>query len=186
MHRNRRIRGFSMIELVVVGAIILLIAAIATPTVMRSINTYRLGGAASDLYNMLQRARYEAIRRNTTITCRNRRMGSSWVVWVDMNNNGMPEATEPMSLLPSNAQFVDPSTVPSSASMGFRVIRVVDVSGVAFDFRGQVNFGANPPAVLVAYIGAPNQPTLGFRAISITPAGKMKIWKAAQRGPWIE
>jgi len=186
MDRNRSTRGFSMIEMVVVGAIILIVAAVAVPTVMRSLNTYRLSGAVSDVYNILQRTRYEAIRRNTTITCRAQQVGTTWMVWVDMNNNGAQDATEPMILLPNNAQFVGEGTVPPPASMGFPNARTVTAAGVAFDFRGQVNFGANPPAVLVTYIGAPGQPTLGFRALSITPAGKMKIWKATPNSGWYD
>ena len=184
MDRNRRTRGFSMIELLTVMGIILLVAAFAIPTVMRSINTYRIGGAATDVYNILQRTRYEAIRRNTTITCRGQLVGARWMIWVDMNNNGAQDPTEPMALLAGNAQFIDPTTAPSTASMGYGVTRAVDATGVTFDFRGQVNYGATPPAVLVTYIGAPNQPNLGFRAISVTPAGKMTIWKATTGSRW--
>jgi type IV fimbrial biogenesis protein FimT len=178
-------RGFSMVELLTVGAIILLVAAVATPTIMRSIMTYRIGGAATDVYNMVQRARYEAIRTNTLVTCRAEQAEGTWAVWVDLNNDTRRDADEPFVLMPASAQLLDAGDAPNAGSMGFpRTTAALPGAGVTFDFRGQVNFGGNPPSVLTIFIGAPNQPTLGFRALSVTPAGKVKTWRAAGEGYW--
>jgi len=185
MRRNRREQGFSMIELLTVGAIILLVAAVATPTIMRSIMTYRIGGAASDVANVLQRTRYEAIRRNTNITCRAEQAEGTWALWVDMDGDTKRGDSEPMIFLPSNAQLIDSGDAPSADSMGFKATQAaLPGDGVTFDFRGQVVFAKGGPAVLTIFVGAPNQPTLGFRALSVTPAGKIKTWKGVEGGYW--
>ena len=66
----RTSRGFSLIELLVASAIILVVAAIATPSIVRSIRAYRVGSVGIEVSNILQRTRYEAIRRNIRTTCR--------------------------------------------------------------------------------------------------------------------
>lgn len=187
MKQNCNERGFSMIELLVVTGIILLVAAVATPTIMRSIMTYRIGGAATDVSNMLQLTRYEAIRRNTNITCRAEQAEGTWAVWVDMDNDTRRDPNEAVILMPASAQLIDSGDAPSADSMGFPRTRPVTTgTGVTFDFRGQVNFGGAAPAVLTVFIGAPKQPTLGFRALSITPAGKIKTWKGVEGGGWYD
>jgi len=187
MKQNGRERGFSMIELLVVTGIILLVAAVATPTIMRSLMTYRIGGAATEVSNMLLLTRYEAIRRNTSITCRAEQAEGTWAIWVDRNNDTRRDPEEAVILMPASVQLIDSGDAPSTDSMGFpRTRPVTTETGVTFDFRGQVNFGGAAPAVLTIFIGAPNQPALGFRALSITPAGKIKTWKAAEGGSWYD
>lgn len=183
MDRNRKTRGFSIIELVVVGGILLLLAAIATPTITRSFKTYRLGSSATEVANILQRTRFEAIKRNTSVTWRGAQISGLWNLWIDTNNNGNLDATEPVIILPRDMQFLTGSQVPSPSSMGYGTTR--EIAGVViFDGRGAVSFGGAAPAVLVIYLGVPRQPTFGFRAITLLPNGRTKVWKSVQGGTW--
>lgn len=61
---DRKRGGFSLLEMMVVIAIIFVLAAIATPSLIRSVRRYQLESAARQVSNMLLRARYEAMRRN--------------------------------------------------------------------------------------------------------------------------
>jgi prepilin-type N-terminal cleavage/methylation domain-containing protein len=56
--------GVSLIELIMVLIIVLLIAATAIPTIMSSVHTAHLRGAASDFSSLLEQARILAIRDN--------------------------------------------------------------------------------------------------------------------------
>ena len=60
--------GFSLLEMLVVVAILITIMAIAAPSLMRSVASYRLESNARAVSSLIQRARFEAMRRNRT-TC---------------------------------------------------------------------------------------------------------------------
>lgn len=61
-------RGFTVIELMVVVAIMAVLAGIGGPSMLNMVRTSKVRGAASDLYGDMLMARSEAIKRRTTIT----------------------------------------------------------------------------------------------------------------------
>src|SRR5713226_437158 len=65
--RGSPIGGFSMVELAVSMTVLLILTAIAIPSLMRSIRAYQLNDAAGRLSDMLKFTRFEAVRRNTQL-----------------------------------------------------------------------------------------------------------------------
>lgn len=63
--KAKRSKGFSVVELVVAMAIVLIIAAIAVPKVVNSIYSLRLRSSAFELSGLMQAARMQAVRDNT-------------------------------------------------------------------------------------------------------------------------
>ncbi|MEI6125169.1 MAG: GspH/FimT family pseudopilin [Pseudomonadota bacterium] len=63
-------KGFSFIELLVVMAILLIMGAIAVPSVVNALPSYRLERAARDLSMKLRIARSQAIKQNRTMVVR--------------------------------------------------------------------------------------------------------------------
>ncbi len=59
-------KGFTVIELVVVAAIVGIVAFIAVPVIMDFVPNMKLKAAARDVYGQLQAARFEAIKANRT------------------------------------------------------------------------------------------------------------------------
>ena len=59
--------GFTLIEMMVVIAIISIVASVAVPSFSSLFDKYRLRGAADALFGDLQAARMEAIRSNSTV-----------------------------------------------------------------------------------------------------------------------
>lgn len=68
--------GFTLIEAMVVIAVVAVIMAIAAPSFREFVLSQQLRAAASDLHGDLLRARSEAVKRNEGITVS--RIGSSW------------------------------------------------------------------------------------------------------------
>jgi len=60
-----RERGFSMVELLIVVAIIVIAAAVAAPSIVGYLRVYRIQGAAQLLVSDIARARGRAVSRNT-------------------------------------------------------------------------------------------------------------------------
>lgn len=67
MTRNHR-SGFTLIETMVVVAILGILATLAAPSFTQFIEGQRAKSAAADLYMALARTRSEALKRNTNVT----------------------------------------------------------------------------------------------------------------------
>lgn len=185
MKKARKSQGFTIVEAIVAFSIIMVVAVIATPSVVRGLRTYRVGGAATSVANMIQRARYEAIKRNLTTSCRWTPRDNTIAIYVDLNGNLALDATEPRIELPPDVQFPAQGNAPSPGSMGYQNTTVPGNS-IAFDPRGTVNFLGAAPTVYVVYVSLPSDASAGYRAISLTPTGKTKLWKATTGSNWYD
>ena len=63
--RREEEKGFSLLEITIVVAIMMVTLAFSIPAIQNSIRNYRLGGAVSSVNRMIQMARYVAIRQGT-------------------------------------------------------------------------------------------------------------------------
>src|SRR2546425_7695412 len=61
-----RLRGFSMVEVVIVVTVVLILGAVAIPNIVTATANVRLRGAASDLSGLMQSARLVAVKNKTT------------------------------------------------------------------------------------------------------------------------
>jgi len=110
---DRRIRGFTLIELIITLAVVGVVLAFAVPSFREFMLNSRMSGTANDLLAGVQLARSEAIKRQRPVaicpstspsaappTCVAGTTWSSagspagWVVWVDDNNNATPDDAE--------------------------------------------------------------------------------------------
>src|SRR5215472_4652401 len=82
--------GFSVVELMVSICVMLILTAIAIPSLMRSLRIYQLNDSAARLSDMLKFTRFEAVRRNTQMSFLLKGSGTSWIAWT-----GLPTDTGP-------------------------------------------------------------------------------------------
>jgi len=185
-HRTRS-RGFSMVELAVSLTVMLILTAIAIPSLVRSFRTYQLNDAAARLSDQLKFARFEAVRRNTPVSFLMRGGPDDWTVGTDSNNNGTLDSTEKqviiagfVTLLPSGAPPPSTSITATLGGSGALTTKSGAVGAVTFDARGAVS----PLAVDVWYLGSTSNPEFGYRAVVLLPSGAVQIWTAPAGGTW--
>jgi Tfp pilus assembly protein FimT len=168
------------VELVIAVAVILVISAVALPSLTRTVRNYQLNDAAVRLAGVLKFTRFEAIRRNSPINCVNAQGGANAPanVWSDDNGDGVEQPTENQIVLGSNNTLVPAGAVPSTgtlaAAVGAGPLTAANPSNnnVRFDQRG----GVVPPTAYVFYVGNTTTPESGFRAVIVLPSGTVQVW----------
>ena len=176
-------QGFSILELVVVLAIIITITAVCLPFLFQAYGTYQLNDAANQVAGILKFTRYEAIRTNSVLSAQIRQTSSGRAhtnIWTDSNGDGTEQNTERQIYLDDNV-VLDPSSVPPSTAglataVGVSTLTAVSFSSsagsVSFDQRGALS----PTAVNVLYVGNSARPMYGYRAVVIFPSGSVQVW----------
>jgi type IV fimbrial biogenesis protein FimT len=89
--------GFTIIELMIVVAIVAILSSYALPSMRNMVTTNRMKTLSLDLYTSLTLARSEAIKRNTgniSMIATGGSWQNGWQVCVDANANGSCDAGE--------------------------------------------------------------------------------------------
>jgi prepilin-type N-terminal cleavage/methylation domain-containing protein len=193
--------GFSMIELVIVLAVILIIIAISVPTMKSTIATYRLDASGHAAASLLQQARIQAVKTNTpyyaqfdTTTTPNMVYANTLYISTGTGStytagNSMVTVDGDVSLqttgLPDHQQLDDllsNQNTSAVANIG---------TAIGFNSRGLpcTEPGTNP-AVCTQPGNAANYfewfmqsaTTGGWEAVTVTPAGRTKAWRLVSTG----
>jgi Tfp pilus assembly protein FimT len=179
----------SVVELVIAVAIILIISAVAIPSLTKTVRVYQLNDAANQLAGIVKFTRFEAIRRNSPVSCLNRQAAPNGPanVWADDNADTQEQATEKQILLGTIASLQPAGAVPNTAALatavGAGTLTAVNPSNgsITFDQRG----AAVPPAIYVFYVGTTAPTDTGFRAVIVLPSGSVQVWTyAGGTTPW--
>ncbi len=191
-HRRSPRNGFSLVELVLSLAVLLIISTLAVPVILRSLQSYQLNSSASQLAGMMKFTKFDAIRQNTPVSCQIAQQGSNWLVWVDSNGNGIADGAEPQMYIGGNFTLLAGGSVPSPTPIinsfghgytGSNYTWTV-VSGsnatVTYDQRGVID----SYTLSVIYLGSPTDPRFGYRAVVLLPSGDVQVWTSSSAGDW--
>ncbi|WP_164844498.1 GspH/FimT family pseudopilin [Azoarcus sp. DN11] len=98
--------GYSLVELMIVVAIVGVVSAVAAPSFARLLAETRVGDASSDLFAAVLQTRSEALKRHRRVVlcvsadgaecASGGGWGQGWIVFEDGNENGQREEGEPL------------------------------------------------------------------------------------------
>jgi prepilin-type N-terminal cleavage/methylation domain-containing protein len=185
-------RGFSLVEVVIALAVILLLSAMALPAFVNAYRTYQLTDAATQFAGLLKFTRFEAIRLNTNVSCQIQQTASVPPVtntWADSDGDAVEDPNEKQLLFSGAVNLVPAGAVPNAAGLpaaaGVPALATVPLANgfITFDRRGAII-----PAqaqVYAFYLSNLGDPSVGARAVILLPSGSIQIWKADSAGNWV-
>ena len=189
---KRHESGFSVIELVIVLAIFLIVAALGVPSIRQAVDSYRLNASARDVASLLQQARMAAVQANqpyyVTIDAVNNK-----VVAVPASRFGpplAPLASDPTTMLAGSVAFN--AAPPSTATLDAAVVAGPTVNGlIGFNGRGMPCVQTVSPWVCSAAVPTAfewfmqSNVTQGWVAVTVTPSGRIKSWRLNSSSTWM-
>jgi prepilin-type N-terminal cleavage/methylation domain-containing protein len=195
---QKKDQGFSLIELMIAVAVIMILAAIAVPRLLNTVSDVGLRYSATNFSGLLQSARIQAVRKNTFYTIQQATLPSGDPgYYIDIPKNGAYITGDPV--LPLNAQLtIHPGIGSGAPNEG------TFIAGLNFT----VNPGGSPPSFnarglpcVAAANSCPQTPGQGFvlflskpaltgnvnwASIVINPSGRVQIWTCDDLGNWIQ
>ncbi len=186
-------RGFSLIELMVVLAIIMVVAAMAVPNLMGALANLRLRSSLTSIASLLQQGRISAVRSNRFLIVRTASAGGAPVAYVDLPPyNNVLDSNENLVQPFRTAQVI--ATLPAginafpTSNLGYAISGSSNggTFAIAFNARGipctpnstsspsSCTTGAGTPYFYFFRMDAMANPSYG--AISVTPAGRIRSW----------
>ncbi len=190
MGRKRRLAsaGFSLLEMVIVVAVLLVIAGLMVPNLMTTIANYRLRNAAVNVAGILQTSRMRAVHDNQFYAVRRTNWTGAKIAYVDLNGNGSydnspsaPDKPEPTIELPTSVTIVTgggpaitsmslgwtPQAQTNPPTFGSQGVPCVAVSGVCQRIYN---------GYLVGYIVYLTDARGAWAAVTVSPAARIKTW----------
>jgi type II secretion system protein H len=147
--------GFTLVELLVVIAVIAVVSAVMVPSIISWRNGAKLRGAAGNLKGDLEMAKVNAIKHNNFVAVKFN--GNAYEVFVDKSDDGDRDADE---------QLLKTRSLPAGVAFDFSHSEWTFTSNVAkFNGRGTADNGT---AVLTNVQGQE-------RHIKISPLGRIRV-----------
>lgn len=187
MNRPNRLsntNGFSLIELLIVIAVIMLIAAIAIGGFQRMMTDMSLRATATNINGLIHQARIQAVKDNKAYTLKTvAAAGANGVVlYVDLNNSGALDAGEPSIQLPKNIAVSDGTGGPAVLPAGVAIPPFIVANTVTMSFNSRGLPCSDPPVCntispFMIYLKQ-TRPSgaFGWGSLTVTRAGRIKAY----------
>jgi type IV fimbrial biogenesis protein FimT len=196
---NNRSRGFTLMELMIVVALVGLILAIGAPSFGEFRRSNRMAGVANDFLVGIQIARSEALKRQTGVSmcpsdtpeadaavCTDDMNFAGWIVFADPNNNCQREVDDDREVILQIGTRVDTATSP-----GRRTTSVADGNCIGFAATGFTRQTPGPGLVTARHTlfcddrGDAPQPGTELsssRGVDLSPTGRARVTRVIRDG----
>jgi prepilin-type N-terminal cleavage/methylation domain-containing protein len=193
--RHERDRGFSLLELLIVVAILVILAAVTVPRTLNAISDISLRYTAQNLSGLLQSARMQAVRKNTFYSVEPATLPSGDAAYY-VNIKGGTTYTAGDPVLPLNSQFtvsIGPgSGAPSESFFTSGANINPGTDDPSFNARGlpcKVNGNSCAPddkgfAIFVSKSALTGN--IAWAAVIVTTSGHIQVWTYDNSGNWIQ
>ena len=202
-------RGFSLTEMLVVTAILLIVGSLSIPNLTRAVDNMRLKAAAQQVASIYQQGRVQATQDATYHELLTGGAGGSTnQIWLDLDGDGQWDAGEPLAQMPSQVLLINQQAVPvqmNPATLGFAPLTAdsssgtynqqgTKVSGLAWNSVGLPCQRVAPGAICSNELQAGSVAWVQYlqlqrsvngalyAAVTVSPTGKIKIWSYAPGG----
>ena len=191
-HDRRRERGFSLIELCIVLAILMIVAGMVFINAVTAIRDIRLHQSAVSYANLLQQARIRAVTDDTFYTVQTAISGSNPIAFVDLSvgRTGIYAAGDPMMVFSQGVTYMAFSSGPAQANLESQFLPTGQAATVSttsttptFGARG---LPCEPSGSVCPYINGglatsyiqflQNTQSGKWEAVTISPAARIRIW----------
>jgi prepilin-type N-terminal cleavage/methylation domain-containing protein len=184
---HSKARGFSLVELLVVVAILLIIGAIATPTIATTMDAYRLRGTLTSIDGFTQRCRLLALKKNSTahmfVTTSNGRVVMYCKELTDTSamNSADPQIQMPVQFSAPGLPTGGPTQLTASGMWGSSGSTFNVDTDPYFNSRGlpcnSVNIGSPCTSVTgYVYYFKYTRGAVRWAALSVSPASRIQNW----------
>ena len=181
---NRTAHGFSLVELLIVVAVMLVVAAIAAPITLNTLDAYKLRGTVSSVSGLAQRCRVLALQKNTTSHLYFQTINNAVTVYCKINSDtsGL-QSTDPQLMLDTRFSIgATPSNTLNATTMwGSSGSTFSANSDPYFNSRGLPCSAPSAGAACstingyVYYLKYSSR-TTRWAAMSVSPASRMQNW----------
>jgi prepilin-type N-terminal cleavage/methylation domain-containing protein len=195
---QKKDRGFSLLELIISVAIIMILAAVTVPRALNTISDIKMRYVAQNLSGLLQSARMQAVRKNTFYSMKATTLPSGDPAYY-VNVKGGNSYTTGDPVLPLvNGETVHVGTgsgapnegaITCGAGCTFNVV----ADNPSFNARGLpcvVNGNSCPQNPGQGYVLFVSKPALtgntNWASVVITASGHIQIWTSDSDGNWIQ
>ena len=194
---QKKTQGFSLIELMLVVAVIMVLAAVTVPGLMKTVSDISLRYTASDFAGLLQTARMQAVRRNSFYSVKAGTTPSGQNMYYIERPTTAYVNGDPMMPFNSNItiSYGSGSGAPNEAaflaSLAFTVNPAVD--SPSFNARGLPCIGtaaACPTNTTNGFVVFMSKNVLfgnsPWAAVIVNPSGRVQIWTSDSNGNWVQ
>ncbi|MFY9559171.1 MAG: prepilin-type N-terminal cleavage/methylation domain-containing protein [Terriglobales bacterium] len=191
-------RGFSLLEMMIVIAVMMILAAFSVPVLMNTVSDVNLRYSATNLSGLLQTARIQAVRKNSFYGIQPVTLPGGDIGYFVNLKGGVYAADDPIVTLGNQFQVFQgigsgaPNEGAFIAGLGFTVVPAGVIP--SFNARGL-------PCAPTVINTCPQNPGQGFvlflkrvgtfgnirwASVVVNPSGRVQVWSCDGNGNWIQ